>query len=478
MEPNADPKPVERTVKAGRRWGDHTLVKLSMLALLVLLLLIPVARVTGLVRERMGRQAEVAAEIAGTWGGSQSLLGPIVAIPYTVTEERVTVEESGAGRRAADSTVQRTETFTYDRVLYALPAEIEWQGRIEPEIRYRGLFEVVVYEARLAVTGAFARPALVESARTRVHWERAVLLLGVPDVRGLQRRARLAWDGREVDFLPGTGGVELLPTGIHAPLPSEWGTAAAGERVPFSFELSLRGSGDLHFLPAGEETRVELSSPWPSPGFGGAFLPAERAIGTDGFTASWSVPYFGRSYGQTWSDAAVDHGQLAGSAFGVSLVLPADAYQQTERAVKYAVLFILLTFGTFFLLELLSPERLHAMHYLLVGFALCVFYVLLLAVGEHLGFTAAYALAAAATAGLIGGYSRSILASRARAAVVFGSLLALYGFLYVLLRLEDYSLLLGAVGLFAALALLMRLTRHLDWYSLTFRAPGRNASVQ
>ncbi len=473
MEPNADPKPVERTVKAGRRWGDHTLVKLSMLALLVLLLLIPVARVTGLVRERMSRQQEVAWEIAATWGGAQALLGPIVAVPYTVTEERVTVEESG--RRTAESTVQRTETFTRDRVLYALPSEVEWQARIEPEIRSRGLFEVVVYEARLAVAGAFARPALVDSAHTRVHWERAVLFLGVPDVRGLQRRARLAWGGREFDFLPGTGGgVELLPTGVHAPLPAEWGAAAPGERVPFSFELALRGSGDLSFLPAGEETRVEMSSPWPSPGFGGAFLPGEREIGPDGFTASWSVPYFGRSYGQSWSDAAVDHGQLAGSAFGVSLVLPADAYQQTERAVKYAVLFILLTFGTFFLLELLSPERLHAMHYLLVGFALCVFYVLLLAVGEHLGFTAAYALAAAATAGLIAGYSRSILAGRGRAAVVLGALAALYGFLYVLLRLEDYALLLGAVGLFVALAVLMVLTRHLDWRSLTFRPrPGR-----
>lgn len=467
MEPNADPRPVEPTVRARRRWGDHTAVKLAVLALLVLLLLIPVARVTGLIRERMSRQYEVESEIAGIWGGSQTLLGPILAVPYTVTEERVTVEESG--RRTAESTVQRTETFTYSRVLYALPAEVAWQARLEPEIRYRGLFEVVVYEARLAVTGVFARPAFDESARTVVHWERAKLVLGVPDVRGLQRRARLAWGGREVDFLPGTGGVELLASGIHAPLP-DWG--GAGERVPFSFELLLRGSGDLHFLPAGEETRVDLSSPWTSPGFGGAFLPAEREIGAEGFTAAWSVPYFGRSYGQSWSDQAVAVDQLANSAFGVSLVLPADAYQQTERAVKYAVLFILLTFGTFFLLELLSPGRLHAMHYLLVGFALCVFYVLLLALGEHLGFTPAYALAAAATAGLIAGYSRSILGSRGRAAVVLAALAALYGFLYVLLRLEDYALLLGAVGLFVALATLMVLTRHLDWRSLTFRPRG------
>lgn len=217
---------------------------------------------------------------------------------------------------------------------------------------------------------------------------------------------------------------------------------------------------------------MELSSPWRSPGFTGAFLPAARKIGPEGFTAAWQVPYFGRSYGQLWTDGEVSEDQLTDSAFGVSLVLPADAYQQTERAVKYAVLFILLTFGTFFLLELLSPVRLHAVQYLLVGFALCVFYVLLLALGEQLGFPLAYAIAACATAGLIAAYSRSILASRRWAAVVLAALLGLYGFLFVLLRLEDYSLMLGAVGLFAALAVLMRLTRNLDWYSLTFRPAG------
>ena len=475
MDENADQTPARPTVKTARRWGDRTFVKLATLALLVVVLLIPVVRVTLLIRERMGRQAEVEDEIARTWGGRQTLLGPIVAVPHTVTVEHVTVEERGGVPGAPNRSVQRTEKVER-HVLHALPEEVSWQARVEPEIRYRGLFEVVVYEARLTVTGVFERPSIEPRPGERVLWERAVLVLGVPDVRGLQQRARLSWGDREVEFLPGAGPSELVGSGIHAPLP-DWSQAAAGERVPFSFELVLRGSGNLSFLPAGEETRVEMSSPWPSPGFGGAFLPAEREIGPDGFTASWRVPYFGRDYGQTWSDQEVVYGQLYGSAFGVSLVLPADAYQQTERSVKYAVLFILLTFGTLFLLELASPRRLHAMHYLLVGFALCVFYVLLLALGEHLGFTAAYVLAAAATAGLIAGYSRSILASRGGAAVVLGALAGLYAFLYVLLRLEDYALLLGAAGLFAALAVLMRFTRHLDWSSLTFRPPERSVGA-
>lgn len=455
-----------------RRWGDNAFVKLATLALLVLLLLIPVARVTGLVRERMGRQSEVASEIAGAWGGGQTLIGPLVTVPYKVTREWETVEQEPGRRGEPGAAVRRTGTTTTDHLLHALPAEVAWQVRVEPEIRRRGLFEVVVYEARLAVTGVFELPRPeTADGEVRVDWERAALDLGVPDVRGLQQRARLTWGGREVEFLPGAGAAAVVGPGIHAPLP-ELAGAAPGDRVPFSFELVLRGSGDLRFLPAGEETRVAIASPWRSPGFGGAFLPAEREIGPDGFTASWRVPYFGRAYGQTWTGDAVTAGDLHGSAFGVSLVLPADAYQQTERSVKYAVLFILLTFGTFFLLELLSPERLHAMQYLLVGFALCVFYVLLLALGEHLGFATAYAAAAAATALLIAGYSWSILASRRWAAVVLAALSGLYGYLYVLLRLEDFSLLLGALGLFAAIGLLMRLTRHLDWYTLTFRGRG------
>lgn len=475
MENHADQTPTQPAVKARRRLGDHPFVKLAMLALLVLVLLIPVVRVTGLIRERMGRQAEVEAEIAATWGGSQALLGPVLAVPQWVTVEHVQVEERDGLRGALDRSVQRTERIEH-QVLHALPEEVSWQVSIEPEIRYRGLFEVVVYEARLTATGVFERPRFETVPGGRLRWDLAALVLGVRDVRGLQQRARLTWGDREVEFLPGAGPGEVVGSGIHAPLP-DWGGAEPGERVPFSFELVLRGSGDLQFLPAGEETRVAMSSPWPSPGFGGAFLPAAREIGAEGFTASWLVPYFGRDFGQTWSGREVDHGRLQASTFGVSLVLPADAYQQTERSVKYAVLFILLTFGVFFLLELLSPRRLHAMHYLLVGFALCVFYVLLLALGEHMGFTAAYAVAAAATGGLIAGYARSILAGRGRAAAVLGALAGLYGFLYVLLRLEDYALLLGAAGLFAGLALLMAVTRHLDWSSLTFRRPEPSGSA-
>jgi inner membrane protein len=205
----------------------------------------------------------------------------------------------------------------------------------------------------------------------------------------------------------------------------------------------------------------------------GAPLPRQRRVGPREFTATWEVPYFGRGFAQQWRSgetaAAELRRALPGAAFGVSLARPADPYQQTERAVKYAVLFIGLTFTTVFLLELLSPVRLHAVHYLLVGFALCLFYLLLLALAEHLGLGLAYLLAAGATAGLVTLYARAVLAGWSRAAVLGAALAGLYAWLYTLLRAEDYALLLGAGGLFAVLALVMFLTRRLDWGTLRFR---------
>ncbi len=463
------------STKSIRRLGDSTLVKLLALGFLVLLMLIPVAQVTGLVRERMARQQGVQTEIANLWGPSQTLLGPVLTVPFVSLEEEVTVKQGEDG--VADTTVERTQRKVHHR-LQVLPTEIAWEGSIEPQIRHRGLFQVVVYEAKLKAHGTFVRPAW-DGLDGTPDWSRAALSLGVSDVRGLQDRIELIWGDGARGFLPGTVDPEGLGGGIHAPVPTwqgrAWDAVAPGESIPFQFELAIRGSGQLLFLPAGEDTRVTLTSTWPDPGFTGAFLPAERTVSEAGFEASWQVPFFGRAYGQRWVDHAVEAYTLHSSVFGVDLVLPADAYQQTERSVKYAILFVLLTFGTFFLLELLSPVRLHAVQYLLVGFALVLFYVLLLAVAEHLGFGKAYILAAVAISILISAYARSILMSARWALILLACLGSLYGYLYVLLRLEDFALLLGAAGLFVALALVMRLTRDLDWHTLEFRGTGKAA---
>jgi inner membrane protein len=448
---------MEELLSLAQRSAVWSTLKLIALGALVLVLLIPVATVLGLVREREGRAAEVRREIGAQWGREQTLGAAVLSLPYRSLE---------GGR------------FVVRRAHF-LPAEVRWQGELTPEIRTRGIFEVPVYEARLRADGWFAAPALellgVEPAS--VLWDRATLTLGVSDLRGIQESVEVEWPaggGGPLAFLPGTASAELLPTGLHVPL-GDAGFDSTPARLPFSLEVVLRGTESVRFLPLGERTTVELASSWPDPSFGGAFLPRQHRASPDGFTARWEVPYFGRGYAQAWRDNGPARRELreqvVASGFGVTLVRPADQYQQTERSVKYAILFIPLTFTTLFLLELLSPARLHPVQYLLVGFALCLFYVLLLALGEHIGFAAAYAAAAAAIVALVSLYAQSLFRSWRRIAPLAAGLGGLYGYLYSLLVAEDYALLMGATGLLLVLGLVMYLTRHLDWWTLRFERP-------
>jgi inner membrane protein len=458
------------------RTARRPILKLLALGGLVLLLLIPVAQLLGLVRERASRREEVRAELSSLWGGEQILGALVLAIPYRprLREPAIAAEPVPPAGFAKAAGTAATEVEPGGWLCF-LPKEVQWKGTLRPETRRRGIFEVTLYDAAVTAIGAFDRPDPVPLgiAGDRVDWDsaRVVLLLG--DVRGLQRNVTLGWRDASLPFQPGGGPLDNWGSAIHARLGK--GAFAAGP-ARFRVDLALRGSEALRIVPLGASTQVELAAGWADPGFVGAPLPTAREVGDQGFTATWDVPLFSRSFSQQWRLDQMNldslRGELHTSAFGVQLVRPADPYQQTERAVKYAVLFILLTFTTVFLLELMSPVRLHAVHYLLVGVALCLFYLLLLALAEHLGMAAAYGLATFATVATVGLYARSVLASGWRAAVVSAALVALYGWLFTVLRAEDYALLLGALGLFATLAGVMYLTRKLDWSTLRFREPA------
>ena len=239
--------------------------------------------------------------------------------------------------------------------------------------------------------------------------------------------------------------------------------------LPFDLDLEVNGSRDFRVLPAGAETTVRLTSTWPHPSFVGV-SPDLPTISASGFSAAWRVPYFGRGYPPRWLSGEIDREKLAArveaSAFGVSLLQPVDVYQQAERAVKYASLFIVMTFVVFFLWEIVRGGLLHPIQYLFVGFAICVFYLLLLSISEHVGFGAAYATAAGATTLLIALYSAHVLGGMKEGILMGCGLTTLYAFLYLLLRLEEYALLAGSVGLFLMLALLMLATRRVNWYDV------------
>ncbi len=434
------------------------LLRLVVLWVLMLFSLIPIGWISDLIGERMQRRNDAVAEVSSLWGKAQTFVGPALLVPY---EHRWT-ERDVKGRP-----VPRSERHT----LTVLPRELRLQARVDSEERWRGIFTVPVYRVALEVSGGFEAPDLAELRidPALVEWHRSVLAIGVADARAIQRGASLTWNGEAAEFQPGADAFPVAG-GIHAPVPRPF--LAAHPR--FSFALTVNGSGGLYFTPAGQETSVSVDSNWPSPSFQRGWLPVQRSVGADGFRATWKIPALARNQQPAWTSESGDMTpKLEAAVFGVDFVTPVDAHRMAERSVKYARLFVLMTFGLIWLIEVLARVRVHPIQYLLIGGALCTFYLLELSLSEHLGFAAAYLLASVAVVGLIGAYTAAILEGWRRAAAAAVTVGALYTYLYVLLTNEDYALLFGSLGVFIALAVTMRLTRQVDWYALrNAPAPG------
>ena len=427
------------------------MARLIVMGLILLGLLLPLSMVQSIVSERTTRRDSVATDVSSTWGASQLLAGPMLTVPYEYT----VVENDGKSRQMIGRAT-------------VLPDALIINGSLTPSTRQRGLFKVIVYGAELGLSGRFSLPDIPAVIRGSVRplLTEATVNIGVADPRGV-RRATLNWNGSDRQLEPGISDVGLATTGLHARVNlNEPITSGA---IPFSMAIHLNGSRDFRIVPAGNATSATLTSSWPHPGFMG-ISPQAAAIDNSGFKATWDVSYFGRGFPRAWSDPGVDRermrNQAEASAFGVSLVQPVDIYQQAERSVKYAALFVVLTFVVFFLFEVVRARLLHPVQYVFVGFALCVFYLLLISLSEHVGFDRAYSAAAVAITLLLSSYSVFVLDGLKEGVVVGASTSALYGFLYLLLRLEDYALLAGSLGLFAALALVMLLTRRVNWYDL------------
>lgn len=423
-------------------WAHNPLLrKAAVLSLLGLLFLAPIGMLLDLVRERAGRQESVDAEIARLWGPPQLLAGPLLAVPTLA---------AGGGRG----------------LLLVLPEGLTVTAALAPDLRRRGLFETLVYGATLQVEAAFRAPeaAALGLQPRQLLWEEARLVLQARDLAGLQGSVGVALaGGGETRFRPAT----LLAGGgvLEAPLAG----VTPGQRLGLSFPLTLNGSQGFFVAVAGEATRLEMTSPWPHPSFGGAGLPSESRIGPEGFRAVWAGSAFAEGLPPWWLLAPEDlRGgdplwPLSQAAVGVSLVEPVDAYLMSERAVKYAVFVLALTFAAVLLFESAAKVRLHPVQYLLVGAAETLFYLLLLSLTEALGFAAAYALASAGTVGLIALYLGFALGAR-RALLLGGGLAAVKLYLYVTLASEDFALLSGSLALFLLLAAAMLGTRKVRWY--------------
>ncbi len=431
--------------------------KFFLILFLILLLVVPLFLVYGLIWERENRASSVRQEVGQLWGPQQRILGPFLAVPYTVRIETV------QGEKRIEQIQERRAVFT--------PEALEVSGRAEAKTLRRSIFEVPVYAARLKLSGRFNAPRISDVAAevVGVRWKDAAFVLGMSGVSGLKEAASLKIAGApDIPFAPSVGFPATHLTGIHAKLAEAGGTLLPNPEQPpqpfaFTVDLAFNGSVSLTVAPVARETRVTLASDWPHPSFAGAFLPDERQVTGAGFTAAWKVPHLARSVPEAWSLAEQGLERLQPFAFGVQMIDPIDFYSLINRAAKYGIMFIALAFMAVFVLELLSGRRVHAVQYLFTGIALVFFYVLLLSLAEHLGFTPAYLMASLATGVMLAVYVGAAMASMARGLVMLGVFAAIYGILYLILQLEDYALLAGAILAFGALVTVMFATLRVDW---------------
>ena len=438
---------LERAVNSLR---NSVTIKIVTIFILVLVLLIPTFMIKGLIKERESRKNVVIEEVSSKWGDSQTIAGPVITIPYK------------AYYKTSEGKLRYNTKY-----LHYLPDELSIKGDIIPHIRYRSIYEVVLYNTKLVLTGSFKRPNLADLNinAENVQWNRASIAMSIRDVRGIRDGVGLTFNGAKIAMNPGVETSEVMEIGISAKVKMK----SAIKEYPFALTLSLNGSGSLQFVPVGKVTKVEISSKWNDPSFNGAFLPEARTITEDGFSAKWKVLHFNRSYPQQWKgekhkfNEKYDHDD---SAFGVKLLTSVDVYKKSTRSVKYAILFIMFTFTAFFFSEVMNRVRLHPIQYLLIGFAITVFYSLLISISEHMNFNLAYLISSVAVITLVTGYSISVLKKRRLSVMVGIVMCVLYAYFYGLLQMEDYALLFGSIGLFVVLAIVMYKTRGVDWYSV------------
>lgn len=425
-------------------------LRLAILGGMVLLFIIPLAMIGSLIEERNSARNEAAIEVGEKWGTNQTIVGPILMVPYNVR-----IPKSG-------STKEKDRWDYITDYAYFLPDELESVVDMRTELRKRSIYEIPLYTSKVKIVGKFSPISSTDfpNDTTYIYWDDTRLILSVSDLKGLGGEMKLSMSGKEKKFLPGTKSSHL-PSGLNVPIIM----TDSGNSLPFEIQLEVKGSESFSVIPIGKKSKLYMSSDWKDPSFNGNLLPKDRTIQEDGFSAVWESSYFGRSYPQvihSLDDSILN--TILNSSFGVSLVIPVDHYLKMERSVKYGLLLIVTSFALFFLMEVFGGVLLHPIQYILIGSAMVLFYILNLSFSEHFGFLLAYIVSSAAVTGLIGYYAISVLKNKKKGIITASYYLGLYSFLYVILASEEQALLLGSLALFSILAAVMHFTRKVDWY--------------
>lgn len=429
---------------------NRTMIKGFITGGLILLMMIPTLFISSLITERETRQKEIVKEVSSKWAAAQTLSCPFLVVPYSYTYQ------STDGKH----TVANTHL-----ILLANDAAVN--GKIIPEQRLRSIYKVLLYRSDIRFSGSFKvnLPADIDSAG--IDYNNAKLCFTLTDFKGIEEEIYATLDQEKFLLLPGLPVEDFGKTGLSVPVKLNAGQLAAG--IPFNMQVKIKGSEQLHFTPMSASSKFNIESSWPSPSFDGEMLPNERTITDKGFSSKWSFNQANLPFATVIKQNTVADKRMN---FGVSLVQPADQYGKTMRSVKYAILFIGLTFAFFFIIEMMQKKPFHPVQYVLVGLALVIFYTLLLSISEYIRFDSAYLVAALATILLISLYAKGHFKSWKTAGIFFSLLTCLYGFIFILIRLEDTALLVGSVGLFIVLALVMFASRRINWYGNTEQVPA------
>ncbi len=432
---------METKMKKTENFTQSITLKAVVVMVLTLILLIPGFMVQDLIWERKERSVETIEKINAKWSHSQTICAPVLTIPYTTTytnkENKIIIEH---------------------HILNVTPETLIIDAELFPEERHYGIYKTILYKSELNISGKFNKVENFNLDNSVIHWDKSYLRLGFSDLRGITTN---------IDFKLNNKSYEASATGINNGNLGNELTVVVGEDIlntdgilSFNCKMNLNGSGSINFIPLGKTTTVHVNGAWDAPGYIGNFSPEAKS--TEGFDATWNILSFNRNIPDVWVDDNING--FYDSTFGVSLVDTVDHYQQNMRSAKYAIMFIGLTFVVFFFVEILTKKKIHPIQYLLVGIALILFYTLLLSISEQLNFALAYLVASFATITLITLYVYSIFKNKIQTALLTFVLCLLYIFLYVVLQLEDIALLIGSIGLFVILAVIMYFSRKVSWY--------------
>jgi len=418
---------------------ESSTLRILIISAIVILLLIPNFMIQSLIAERHQYRIEAISEISSSWAGAQIVAGPIISV------------QKKKERKDKNGKVHFNTEYSH-----YLPENLEIDADVQPEIRYKGIYELVLYKSKIKMKGH------INLSKLREHfpaddYDEIYISFNVSDLRGIQKDVTLKLNGKEYSLTPGLKN-KIFRNGFYTAIQLNKDTLQN-----FEIGIDLNGMENLEFIPLGKYSEININSSWNNPGFFGAYLPESRKIDEEGFKAKWIVNYFNRTYPQVWHN---DNYDVFSSSFGVKLLIPVDEYQKTMRMTKYSLMIIVLTFLSFFLVEVFSKKIIHPIQYLLVGLALIIFYSILLAISEYVVFQYSYLISSLMTILLVGFYVKSIYSSKQIASIITGMLALFYGFMYVILQLQDYSLLLGNIALFIILALVMFFTRKVNWYDV------------